>query len=78
MSKTEENGIHVPVFKKDVDTFLEKVVPENASDIQIGEMRKAFISGAELAVTVFKGFPPEAFLNYVEQIGSEFDSIVTP
>lgn len=60
-------------FNKDMQSFVEKVIPKDASETQIKEMRKAFISGAK--ITAYRALNDEDFIDYIEEIDDMFNLV---
>ena len=60
-------------FSKNLQSFTEKVIPKDASETQVKEMRKAFIAGAK--ITAYNALENEDFMDYVEEIDEMFEFI---
>ncbi len=60
-------------FQNDLKSFVEKVIPEGAPDIQVQEMRKAFVAGAKAAA--HHAVYDEDFIEYADDIDDMFEFI---
>ena len=63
------------VFLEDMKSFVKKVIPKDAPDIQIEEMRKAFVSGAKIVSNRCKTLDADDLSWYCEQIDDMFEYI---
>ena len=62
-------------FLEDLESFTKKVIPEGSSEIQIKEMRKAYIAGSKMTMTRIAGNNTEMALDYCEDIDDMFEYI---
>ena len=60
-------------FLQDLQDFTEKVIPDNAPEIQIKEMRKAFVAGAKLASHKSHTLSADDFMDYRTGIDDMFE-----
>ena len=60
-------------FQEDLQSFTKKVIPNGAPDVQVQEMRRAFVSGAK--IMALHAITDEDFMDYVEAVDEMFEYI---
>ena len=62
-------------FNEDLKNFIDAVVPKDAPDIQVDEMRKAFISGAKIMHMRVGVLEVDEIMDYIEEVDDMFNLV---